>query len=101
GTFCLSTTHVEIEENSDRDGTDYYDDNYNDPDSEWGLMLKISIWQVESSTYVPPPTTTESATETTNTTTPEDDDWSSFLPVIAVSGVIAVVLIVGVIFKQR
>ena len=102
GTVCLSASHVEIEENSDRDGTDYYDNDYNDPDSEWNLMLKISIWQVESSTWVAPSTTTETTTETTNDTTPiENGDLSSFLPVIAVSGVIAVVVIVGVIFKRR
>jgi len=48
GTVFLSFPHPEYEEDSSLDGTtdfDYYDD----PDSEWNLLLKVSIWLVEAS----------------------------------------------------
>ena len=48
GTVFLSFPHPEYEENSARDGTDYFD-HYNDPDSEWSLLLKVSLWLVEMS----------------------------------------------------
>ncbi|MHA2424703.1 MAG: BPL-N domain-containing protein [Candidatus Thorarchaeota archaeon] len=105
GTVCLSASHVEIEENSDRDGTGYYDDDLDDPDSEWDLMLQISIWQVESSTYVAPSTTTttESTTEeTTNTTeSTTDNPLISLLPVVAVAGVVVVLVIAGIVLKRQ
>jgi glutamine amidotransferase-like uncharacterized protein len=43
GTVFLSFPHPEYEENSDRDGTSAFD-NLDDPDSEWNLLLKISLW---------------------------------------------------------
>jgi glutamine amidotransferase-like uncharacterized protein len=106
GTVCLSATHVEIEENSDRDGTDHYDDALDDPDSEWDLMLQISIWQVESSTYVAPTTTsttTESTTEetTNDTVSTPDNPLTSLLPVFAVAGVVVVVVIAGIVLKRQ
>jgi glutamine amidotransferase-like uncharacterized protein len=105
GTVCLSATHVELEENSDRDGTSYYD-SLDDPDSEWDLMLQISLWQIEASTWTEAPTTTTtdtdtSTTGTTNDTTLVDDPLSSLIPVLAVTGVVAVVVIVGVFVKRR
>ncbi|MHA2140156.1 MAG: BPL-N domain-containing protein [Candidatus Thorarchaeota archaeon] len=57
GTVFLSSPHPEYEEGDDRDGTASFD-NLNDPDSEWGLLLKVSIWLVEESgteTIIPPP----------------------------------------------
>ena len=48
GTVFLSFPHPEYEEESTIDGTDYFD-HYYDPDSEWGLMMKVSLWLVENS----------------------------------------------------
>ncbi|MFW9892466.1 MAG: hypothetical protein ACFFFO_09700 [Candidatus Thorarchaeota archaeon] len=51
GNVFISSPHFEYEENDSRDGTDYMDE-YNDPDSEWPLLLEISKWLVESSPTV-------------------------------------------------
>lgn len=48
GTVFLSSPHPEYEEGSMRDGTNFWDHSP-DPDSEWGLMLKISKWLLEES----------------------------------------------------
>jgi len=48
GTVFLSFPHPEYEEGNARDGTDEFD-YYNDPDSEWNLLLKVSLWLVEAS----------------------------------------------------
>jgi len=103
GTICFSTTHVELEENSERDGTDYFD-YLNDPDSEWNLMKAISVWQVESSVWVEPEPTTiiddSTLTTTGNDTLPVDEPLTVLLPVIAVSSVV-VVLVAVVTVKRR
>ncbi len=51
GNYFVSSPHFEYEENGDRDGTDYMDE-YNDPDSEWSMILTISRWLVDSSPTV-------------------------------------------------
>lgn len=51
GNLFISSPHFEYEENSDRDGTDYMDD-FDDPDSEWPMLLTISRWLVDSSPTV-------------------------------------------------
>jgi len=48
GTVFLSYPHPEYEEGSKRDGTDQFD-YYDDTDSEWGLLMKVSLWLVEAS----------------------------------------------------
>jgi glutamine amidotransferase-like uncharacterized protein len=48
GTVFLSFPHPEYEEGSARDGTTQFD-YLNDPDSEWTLLMKVSLWLVESS----------------------------------------------------
>ena len=48
GTVFLSYPHPEYEEGSARDGEDDFD-YYTDPDSEWILLLKVSLWLVEAS----------------------------------------------------
>jgi glutamine amidotransferase-like uncharacterized protein len=48
GTVFLSFPHPEYEEGSARDGTEHFDF-YNDPDSEWSLLMKVSLWLVEPS----------------------------------------------------
>ncbi|MFX0037356.1 MAG: BPL-N domain-containing protein [Candidatus Hermodarchaeota archaeon] len=52
GTVFLSFPHPEYEENSDRDGTSDFD-SYNDPDSEWDLLFKISLWLYLNSPTMP------------------------------------------------
>jgi len=51
GTVFLSSPHFEYEENGDRDGTDYMD-RYDDPDSEWAFMLRITQWLLDDSPTV-------------------------------------------------
>jgi glutamine amidotransferase-like uncharacterized protein len=48
GTVFLSSPHPEYEEGDGRDGISLYD-NFDDPDSEWGLLLKVSRWLVDAS----------------------------------------------------
>jgi glutamine amidotransferase-like uncharacterized protein len=48
GTVFLSFPHPEYEEGSARDGTDQFD-YYHDPDSEWTLLMKVSLWLLEAS----------------------------------------------------
>jgi len=48
GTVFLSFPHPEYEEGGTRDGTDQFD-YYNDPDSEWPLLMQVSLWLVENS----------------------------------------------------
>ncbi|MFW9919892.1 MAG: BPL-N domain-containing protein [Candidatus Thorarchaeota archaeon] len=96
GTVFLSSPHPEYEENDDRDGTtdfDYYDDQ----DSEWGLLLKVTKWLVddspEPSTTLPP---TESITDLSDRDIPE---VTIIYTIIGVIGVIAIITIV--ILKHR
>ena len=128
GTFCLSAPHPEYEENDTRDGTDKWDDDYNDPDSEWDLMLRVSLWQIETSIWVLPTTTSTTTIETTTTTsstttssvvsttestttteettttsesTPAPTSMDLFLPIVAFSGIAIVLVVVVVILKRR
>jgi len=48
GTVFLSFPHPEYEEGGTRDGTDQFD-YYNDPDSEWPLLMQVSLWLVANS----------------------------------------------------
>ena len=48
GTVFLSSPHPEYEEGNMSDGTDFWDRDP-DPDSEWGLMLKVCQWLLEES----------------------------------------------------
>jgi len=51
GNYFVSSPHFEYEENGDRDGTEYMDE-YDDPDSEWPMILTIARWLVDSSPTV-------------------------------------------------
>ena len=51
GNVFISSPHFEFEENSNRDGTDEFDE-FDDPDSEWPFILEITKWLVESSPTV-------------------------------------------------
>lgn len=81
GSVFLSSPHPEYEENDDRDGTDAFDDLV-DPDSEWGLMLKVARWLIDVSP--------SGSTETETTTT---DDTPRFIFAVAI-GVVALAVVV-------
>jgi glutamine amidotransferase-like uncharacterized protein len=89
GTVFLSSPHPEYEEGSDRDGTDAFD-HLEDPDSEWGLLLKVSQWLIEAS----------------NETLPDDVPGNGLgFDMVSISllalGSVGVILIVVVIIKKR
>ncbi len=48
GNVFLSSPHPEYEEGTNRDNTTEFDE-FNDPDTEWDFLLRIAIWQIESS----------------------------------------------------
>ncbi len=48
GNVFLSSPHPEYEEGSTRDNTTEFDE-FNDPETEWDFLLRIAVWQVESS----------------------------------------------------
>ncbi len=84
GTVFLSSPHPEYEENDDRDGTTFYS-NYDDPDSEWDLLLRVSKWLIVAS-YVDP----------------SDSNTTLDLPLIAVAGTGgALVVLAVVVFYRR
>jgi glutamine amidotransferase-like uncharacterized protein len=89
GTVFLSSPHPEYEEGSDRDGTDAFD-NLEDPDSEWGLILKVTQWLIDAS----------------NETLPEPMPANNFgfdmvtTSVLAL-GSVGVILVVVVVIKRR
>jgi hypothetical protein len=111
GRVFLSSPHPEYEENSDRDDDDF-GDSYDDPDSEWPLLLRVSRWLVGASAAA---TATETDTSLTNSTTTTDTVTSStnsmaantdiptdmmFLGITS-AGVIALVLVVTIVYKKR
>jgi glutamine amidotransferase-like uncharacterized protein len=125
GCVFLTGVHPELEEDSDRDNSDYFD-HHEDPQTDWPLMVEVSQWLVETSTWdnasidaltETPTTTTDTTTETTaptdtttdtptETTTETDttssttsDDDPSVMPLdgIMVVGSIGVVIAVAVV----
>jgi glutamine amidotransferase-like uncharacterized protein len=109
GTVFLSSPHPEYEEGDERDGTDFYD-HLDDPDSEWGLMLKVSIWLVEAAESPPTTTTTTTSTTTTATTTSATTSTTTTttttepmfpLEVAAIAGGIAILAIVAIVLIRR
>jgi glutamine amidotransferase-like uncharacterized protein len=97
GTVFLSSPHPEYEEGDARDGTSIFDD-LNDPDSEWGLLLKVSIWLVEvAGTELPVTTTT---TTDGSPSIPTDSETSEF-PFIIAALSIGMVAIVVVLLRRR
>jgi glutamine amidotransferase-like uncharacterized protein len=51
GRVFVSSPHPEHEENSERDGTTFYD-YLDDPDSEWSLLLTVSKWLVDKTDII-------------------------------------------------
>lgn len=102
GNVFASSPHFEYEENSDRDGTDYRD-SYDDPDSEWPLVLEICKWMIEDSQTVANATTwTYPPPEQTETTT--NDTLSSFplaIEVVVIAGSIGIVVIMAAVVVLR
>ncbi|MHA1962930.1 MAG: hypothetical protein ACW99U_22300 [Candidatus Thorarchaeota archaeon] len=89
GTVFLSSPHPEYEEGSDRDGTDAFDF-FEDPDSEWGLLLKVSQWLIEASNETLPESVPENYIGLDMVTT----------SVLAL-GSVGVILVVVVVIKRR
>ena len=109
GNVLASSPQFEFEEDDDRDGVDYYDDTYDDPDSEWPLVMEICKWMIEDSPTVantttwtyPEPEDTSTTTIPTNTT-----DQPMIIPmetIVVTVGVIAAVAIIAavVLMKRR
>lgn len=102
GIVLASSPQFEFEEDSDRDDVDYYDDSYEDPDSEWPLVLEICKWMIDESPTVANTTTwtySESASTTTNA-----DDLPLVIPpefiLVGVVGVIAIVVL-AVLLRRK
>lgn len=91
GNLFISSPHFEYEENGDRDGTEYMD-SYDDPDSEWPMLLTISRWLVDSS-----PTVANISSWPYEPTSP----YQLPMDLILVSGGIGIVLILGVVILKR
>ncbi|MHA2425261.1 MAG: BPL-N domain-containing protein [Candidatus Thorarchaeota archaeon] len=106
GCVFLSGLHPEFEEDSDRDGSDLFDD-LDDPDSEWPLMLEISQWMVDTTEWVDTTTATTSnptntETSTLNDTVPQTDflQTPASIAVIVAVTVALVALIVARVRKS-
>ncbi|MFW9848832.1 MAG: BPL-N domain-containing protein [Candidatus Thorarchaeota archaeon] len=99
GTVFLSGIHPEFEEDADRDNTAYFDQN-EDPETDWPLMLAVSGWQLETSTWDNASidsitaTTTGTATSTTNDTDTTDTTLAQFpVEILAIAGGLGIVVI--------
>lgn len=108
GNVFVSSPHFEYEENSDRDGTDYRD-TYDDPDSEWPLVLEICKWMLDDSPTVVNTTTwtypepTELVTNTTDTDT-NTQPFVLSVEMIGIGGALVGFVIIALIIvmkKQR
>ncbi|MFW9918008.1 MAG: BPL-N domain-containing protein [Candidatus Thorarchaeota archaeon] len=81
GNAFLSSPHPEYEEGISRDDTNDFDA-YIDPDTEWDFLLRIAIWQIESSL-------------------PDSGDMQVLIYGLIIAGGIAVILVVVVFIKRR
>ena len=87
GTVFLSSPHPEYEESNDRDDTTF-GNSFDDPDSEWDILLRVSKWLIDASIV--------------DSTTSEPADISYLVPVgLASIGVVAVVIVVVVIYRGK
>lgn len=106
GTVFLSSPHPEYEEGDSRDGTDAFD-YLSDPDSEWGLMLRISIWLVETAGTELPNSTSTTTTTTADSpsvsTSPPPPDFPLEYPLViaALVGGIGIVAIVVILLRRQ
>ncbi len=103
GNVFASSPQFEYEEDSDRDGTDYRD-SFDDPDSEWPLLLEICKWMIEDSSAVANTTTWRyPSPEPTETTA---NDTLSAFPIsvealVIVGSIGAVVIIAAAVVLRR
>jgi len=95
GNVFISSPHFEFEENSDRDGTDEFDD-FDDPDSEWPFILEITKWMIESSPTVQNLTEWPIVPQTTYPTYP-----SIPMEVFIVGGGLGVVVVAAIVVFIR
>ncbi|MHA1907379.1 MAG: BPL-N domain-containing protein [Candidatus Thorarchaeota archaeon] len=111
GTVFLSGIHPEFEEDADRDNTAYFD-HHEDPETDWPLMLDVSDWQCDTSTWdnesinaITGSTTTETTTETTTNDTNTSPTTPAQIPMetlLLAGGVgVAVVIVVVVVMKLK
>jgi glutamine amidotransferase-like uncharacterized protein len=91
GSVFLSSVLPEFEENDNRDNTDFLD-TFDDPESEWGLMLSVSNWLIENS-IIPSPTT-----DTTTTTSSEIAEFSDEAILVITIGISLV--IIALVFRR-
>ncbi|MFX1368829.1 MAG: BPL-N domain-containing protein [Promethearchaeota archaeon] len=112
GTGCVFLTglHPEFEEDSARDGTDYFDE-LSDPDSEWPLMMQCTNWMLENSEWTVPSTTstTTSTTTTSSTTTSTTTTTTSTqnllgdeaIPILLTLGGTLALVAIAVVVRKR
>ncbi len=108
GCVFLSGIHPEFEEDGDRDNTAYFDAN-EDPETDWPLMIGVSQWLVETSTWDNASIPTSDSTSTTTSTTSETTNTTETPPPVAIDpillaggiGVVVVLIIAVAIFKKR
>ena len=100
GTVFISSPHFEYEENSDRDGTDYRD-MYDDPDSEWPFILRITQWLIDSTPTVCNVTDWPTTPTPTGTNPPPINPSIPMEIVIAGGGLGVVVIAVIAVYMRR
>ena len=100
GNVLASSPQFEFEEDDDRDGVDYYDDTYEDSDSEWPLVLEICKWMVDDSPTVAN-TTTWTYPETSTNTTNVYDVPLAIPPEVVLIGVVGVIAVVAIVVLLR
>ncbi|MHA1908207.1 MAG: BPL-N domain-containing protein [Candidatus Thorarchaeota archaeon] len=89
GTVFLSSPHPEYEESDDRDDTTF-GSGYDDPESEWDILFRVSNWLVEASVVEANTTTTVS-------------DIPLYVPLIGIVsiGAVAIVLVVSILYRRK
>ena len=105
GTVFLSSPLFEYEEDNDRDGTSLKD-RYDDPDSEWPMVLRVIQWLLADSPTVRNATSWEYPVETpTESTIPTTNVGNGqVLPteyIVALGGVGVIALILIIIYVRK
>jgi glutamine amidotransferase-like uncharacterized protein len=91
GRVFLSGPHPEWEEDSDRDNDIGWDNAFDDFGSEWGMMLKVSLWLLENS-----------GSETTSLTSTISDNAISPDTIVIIGGIsLGAIIVVLVLLKRR
>ena len=79
GTVFICGPHPEFEEGSTRDGTSLFDE-LNDPDSEWGLLRRVTQWLIDEASEPMP-----------------FNPFTGMEGILIVVGVITVIVVVGIV----